>query len=675
MASLRRDTLGGRRGRDATLHAALVLATALGGCATCSDRAPPKPPAAAKGTVRVRAITEAQPVRMLSPLGSYVFSVGTHGVDRWNPASGDVLHLSQDHGLPGDRVLAIAADVERLWLWMATDGGLGYYDVANDTFTEVPSTKIVDLDAAHEEGELHLAAATDGGVWIGHPRGLYYTNPAGQWTATAIDGAISALAVAEDGSLWMGTATGVVGKRPSGELFRYGPRQGLDVAHARLIARAPGGGVLIIGDNAAGKQRIAVKKGDTWATYKVSPDVTIDAVAPMSDALIARGGRRLYALMPAGPTKRRPLTRDGVRLLAVGGDASGTPPVAIELLAAALPIDATAVASVGGEVLVGTRDVGIGRWRTDATKPSGWLRRRQLLDGATTLTVACRAGNDCLLATGARRAWHYDGDSFRPAGPDSQAVLAVVRASTGELYALHRGGDASTIDVSRIDGDTWTPIGVRLTTPGDRPEVSFARFSPGGVLWVGLRYTEGRDLRPYGVALIDVALGEVAYHHETASRKERQQGVLPVPIDVADGAFASEDEIWLATGAGAARLIGSELKVWSEANGLASELTRAIAVSPGGFVFVATGAGIGLFDGDDWAFPRELSFPVNDMALAPDGRLWLATERGVALYDGKKVKRLDVRRGLLEDGIVDVAIDEHGRIWARGAESLTVVSP
>ena len=53
----------------------------------------------------------------------------------------------------------------------------------------------------------------------------------------------------------------------------------------------------------------------------------------------------------------------------------------------------------------------------------------------------------------------------------------------------------------------------------------------------------------------------------------------------------------------------------------------------------------------------------------------MATDRGIALYDGKKVKRLDVRRGLLENEILDVAIDEFDRVWARGAESLTLISP
>lgn len=660
-------------------HLFVLGALLLVACAACHDARSARRPGAGKKTVNVRAITDAQPVRMLQPAGTYLFSVGDQGIDRWDPLTDRVLSLSVDHGLPGSRVLAIAPDVERIWLWIATDGGLGYYDVASETFTEIPASRLFDAQAlARDRADVHLAPATDGGVWIGTPKGLFYANPAGQWTGTPFEAPISALALAEDGWLWLGTPEGLVGREPGGETYRYGVAEGCDVAHARLIGRAPGGGVLVIGENREGKQRLALRRGGAWSSFKISPDVAIDAIAARGDAMIAKGGRRLYLLEPAGTSKRRLLTRDGVRLLPVAGDARAHAPISIELLPGTLPTDATAVAAIADDVYVGTRDIGIARWRAGQTKPVAWLRRRQLLEGATTLTVTCRRSDDCWVATGTRRAWHFDGQAFEPAGPEAQAVLAVVRDAGGAAYALHRAAEASSIEISRIEGargETWTSVGAKLETPGDRPEVSFARFSPGGMLWVGLRYLDKKESRPWGVALIDVGLGVVAYHHETADRRERKKGVLPVPVDVVDGAFANEDEVWLATTEGAARLVGQEITVWNEATGMASELTRAIAVSPGGFVFVATGAGVGLFDGETWTFPRELSFEVHDLAIGKEGRLWMATSRGIALYDGKKVKRLDVRRGLLENQILDVAIDELGRVWARGAESLTLIDP
>jgi hypothetical protein len=202
-------------GRQLAIAGALLLATA------CHERPAPRRPSP-RPTVRVRAITDAQPVRMMTPVGTYLFAVGPHGVDRWDPLTDRVLPLSQDHGLPGDHVLALAADVERVWLWIATDGGLGYYDVTSETFTEVPAGKLVDLATARD-GELHLAAAIDGGVWIGHPRGLFYANPAGQWNATPLTGAISALAVGEAGGCGSAPPTAWSARRRPGRSSATAP--------------------------------------------------------------------------------------------------------------------------------------------------------------------------------------------------------------------------------------------------------------------------------------------------------------------------------------------------------------------------------------------------------------------------------------------------------------------
>ena len=69
------------------------------------------------------------------------------------------------------------------------------------------------------------------------------------------------------------------------------------------------------------------------------------------------------------------------------------------------------------------------------------------------------------------------------------------------------------------------------------------------------------------------------------------------------------------------------------------------------------------------------TFSSTAIAIGRDGRLWLATARGIAVYDGRRVRRVDVRRGLLENEIAEVVVDEYGRLWARGARSLAVVSP
>jgi len=642
---------------------ALIALALLAACPHGGDG--PHGPAPAK-TVRVRAFTEPSPVRLVAALGDYLFTAPAHGLDRWD-RNGLALTLDLGHGAAGDRAVALAADRGRGWLWVATESTVGYYDVAHQTFTEVPPPpKLIGLDLATVRT---IAPSTDGGVWIGHGKGLFYVNPAGQWTATPITDPINALYSSDDGWLWLATQTGVIGKKPTGESFRFGHDQGCEIAAARVVARGPGGVVMVIGEDRSGKQEVALGGANGWSSYRVSPDAKWEASAPHGDDVIILGGGRLYRVGNRGG-ERRPLTHDGWRMLATAGNA---PAPIVDPLDVVLPAGAPSVAVWGDDVIVGSHDVGTARIAKGGAGPIAWLRRGAMFDGATSLSVACKHKDDCWVATGARRAWRWRGDGFEPDGPVDQAVLAVVRAPSGDVYALHRSGDAKKITISKVE-DEWKELAT-LETPGDHPEVSFARFSPGGLLWVGLRYHQGKEERPWGVALVDVALGAVAYHHASNDQREVKKGILPVPIGAVDGAFMDEDEIWFATSEGVARLAGKKVTIWNEANGLDSEIVRAIAASPGGIVFAGTGNGVGEYDGEKWVFPKELAFPVNDLGLAGDGRLWLATERGVALYDGKRVKRLDVRRGLIENEIEDVALDAFGRVWARGPGSITLISP
>jgi hypothetical protein len=652
------------RARRISFDVLVIAAFALAAGCPAANR--PRGPAASK-TVHVRAVTEAAAVRVVASVGPYLYAASARGLVRWD-TTGTPLALDLGHNA-GDRVIALAPDPTRSWLWTITTAAVGYVDAAQQTFVELPAPpRAIGLDFTAVTA---AAAAADGGLWLGSAKGLVYTNPAGQWTPTKITEPVNSLYAAADGWLWIGTAHGVIGKNPAGESFRYGPEASVLLTNVRFVQRGPGGGVLAVGEDASGKQAVAIGKNDKWTSYKVSPAVRWDSAVMIGDDVVAVGGGRLYRIAERDGVARRPLTRDGYRLLPSAGDA---PAPFVEQLATAAPAGGSALAAWGTDLAIGTRDVGVARIAKAGAGPLTWLRRGEMLDGATSLSVACHHENDCWLATGARRAWHWRGDDFEADGPVDQAVLAVVGSPDGEIYAIHRPGDGKHLTVSRVAASGWSEIAT-IDTPGERPEVSVARFSPGGLLWVGLRYHLGREERPFGVALVDVSIGAVAYHRASADQREVRKGILPVPIEVFDAAFMDEDEVWFATSEGAARLTGKKVAIWNETNGLASERVRAIAASPGGIVFAATGAGVGEFDGDRWSFPRELAFPVNDVALGKDGKLWLATERGVAVFDGKRVKRLDVRRGLLDNQIEDVALDPYGRVWARGITSIALISP
>jgi len=134
------------------------------------------------------------------------------------------------------------------------------------------------------------------------------------------------------------------------------------------------------------------------------------------------------------------------------------------------------------------------------------------------------------------------------------------------------------------------------------------------------------------------------------------------------------DTAWFATNEGVARLAHGEVKVWTEADGLRSELARAVTIAPDGSVIIATGAGAGVWNGSGWEFPAALRFEINDVVATRNGQVWMATERGIAAWDGKKVRRVDMLRGLAENEMLDVATDQFDRVWARGPGSLTLIS-
>ncbi len=650
------------------------LLAVFAGCPSPDVPIAPLPPVSA-GKVRIRVFTEPSAVRAITAVGKYVFVATDEDLQRWDGTN--VLALSADHGLPGSHVAAFAADPERKRLWLLTEGGLGNYSVTSEVYTEAaapPASLAIDYAVIAKEGA-SLAPAAVGGVWIGTQHGLFFASEKGGWVAAPFKEPIRALARDRAGWLWIAAKTGLVARKPNGDLIKIGAAQGCVVVAPRIVLALGGDRVAVIGGDDDGHERIAIGQQATWTSYRALPDVAWDAATAHGDGIVLIGGDRSYRIGPATAAVR-PLERDGVRLVAI---ANSTPEDwVIDPLDLAPPVGATALASVGDQLLIGTRDVGTARYLDGESHPHDWLRRLQLFQDATTLTVACARRQDCWVATGARQAWHWIGDHFVAGGPD-QVVLAVVRDPTGPIYALHRGAEDKEIRLSRIGGWTWTAVPkIALTTPGDAPEVSFARFAGPDQLWVGLRYRDGQEKRAYGIAIVEPSTGKVTYHHTEAitardDPANKPAKMLPIPVGVVD-ADVRGDIAWFATNEGIARLANGQVKLWSEANGLRSELARAVTIAPDGTVYVATGAGAEKWDGKQWDAPAALRFEINDVTATRNGQVWMATERGIAAWDGKKVRRVDTRRGLVENEELDVVSDQYDRVWARGPGSLTVIS-
>jgi hypothetical protein len=647
---------------------ACAVALVVGGCRGGDPEEP-----VARPRVRVHAFTEAAPVHHILAVPPFAFAATSAGLDRWDLRSGRGIHLGAENGLPGERVVALDHD-SRGELWIVTDAGLVRYDVREAAFRAVPPPSTVAIDSF--DGASVSAAPT--GAWIGLRQGLFHVTREGVWSPAQVSAGVTDLHLDARGQLWVGTSVGLFLSR-GGEATQLGRESGCDLAAVRFVAAAPDGRAVVVGENETREQRIAFASTDGCHTYRASPDETWLAAASRAGEVFVLTDRHLYSMRRPSGSHGRALDRDGMQLLPVPRIDRAPPrpsPVAMQALSSRLPAGAQALAAFGDEVLVGTRSLGTARVSA-GRRSLQWLRRGELVGEATSLSVACVARDDCYVATGSRRAWRFDGERFSVAGGGDRRVLAVARDSEGRIVGLRQTADGRSIAVAEIRRGEWRETALIVETPGRDPEVSFARFSPAGTLWLGLRYRdEAGELRPHGVALVDLAAGQVTHHRASDEGGQLDRGILPIPVDVTGVAFAQDGTAWLATSQGAAKVDGDELELFREAEGLRNEMLTGVAwsTSDGGQLYVAAGGGAGTFDGEKWAYPPELALPINDMEVGPDQRLWIATDRGLALREGKQVRHFDSRRGLVEDRIEDLAIDQFGRVWLRGRQSLGIVA-
>ncbi|MEM9488239.1 MAG: hypothetical protein AAGC55_03785 [Myxococcota bacterium] len=619
-------------------------------------------------------------MRLFAAAGSQLFSASDHGLVRWQLESGRSLWLGTEQGLPGDRVEAMTFDRSRNWLWLATNGGISRYDVDGGFFEFVqPPPSDFGLDSF--DG-VALAPSGDGGLWIGHLSGLYYTNSSGQWSRTSITESVGAVLRTREGYVWIGTESGLVMRQPDGEFRSLAGDAGCQITAVRIITLAPGGGLLAVGENSEAQQRIAMIRDDSCTVFRASPDRRWLATSANRDELVILTARRLYSARTS-LTGARSLTREGMRLLPVQSESKVSPPV-IRALDIPLPVrEPKGLLALADEIFIGTQYRGIVRLSYGkGVKRQAWLRRNLLAQSADRLSVACRGPSDCYLVTGAPgTAWRYTGEGFEPAGLPGSQPLAVVRDQDERLYALVRSLNERRIELYRNrEGNVWVQVrSVKISTPGSHPNVSVARFSPGGQLWIGLRYRDrSGEERPFGMAVVDIRSRRVTYHRANPGRVARRAG-WPIPLEVSEVAFASDREVWLATSEGAVQAAGRrKVVVHNEADGfLDSDVLRDLVISKRGRIVAATRNGVTIYDGERWKSPRALRrSPVNGLAVLPDdARLWMATDDGVAVYDGKRVVRIDERRGLLENQIDEITSDHLGRLWVRGSQGITLIRP
>lgn len=647
---------------------ALVLVLVPGGCK-------PTTPALESGTGvsprawQIRSYSETVPFTSVTRLSGKIYAGTPAGVIRFDEDNGEFVRLTRREGLTGDHVFAVSGDPGS-GLWVATDNGLARSH--NDVWTNFPM--------GNPPGEgVSAMVATVWGVWAGGPNGLGRFKD-GKWSGYLRGARVTALVTDLTGDgVWVGTdGEGIHHWRSSTKSFvNHSPASGQSLRHVRGLAYTKSGGIVGVGTGDGG-HGLVFFDGKYWTTYRPSPAGRLRWIQMAADELLMAYKDRILVLravekpeapLPSGPVLMR-------RMLAPGAPPDyPAPRFYTAPLDRWLPPEATVVLPQAAGVLIGTRTAGLVRYDG---KYARWFRTNDLVGEGDKLKMACSTRH-CFLSDG-QHAYRYVKESFErfPVDPDpATRVVAFLDGPGAVPLAVLGLADGKTLAISRLDGDKWSrQREYQIAIPHGVVEVNFARLAPGGEIWIGLRYRdhEGESL-PWGVGLLRPD-GTVLYHRSALlPTEDRAEGSLALPDDVRDVRVLG-GAMWLATGTGACKVKGNQVELYTENEGLESEIVHTLGQSLEGQTLAATHGGLGRFNGKQWRFDFKGALKTSTRALLREGdALWIGTAQGlVRMHKGGKQETLDSRLGLADDEVYDLYRDPMGRLWVLTAKGLSVIA-
>jgi ligand-binding sensor domain-containing protein len=120
-----------------------------------------------------------------------------------------------------------------------------------------------------------------------------------------------------------------------------------------------------------------------------------------------------------------------------------------------------------------------------------------------------------------------------------------------------------------------------------------------------------------------------------------------------------------------------KVRVFTENDGMDSELIYDIGPGPHDEVWVATHHGTGRYDGTRWTFPKMGPFYRAATSLAHDanGHVFLGTDGGLFCVGDCDPDPIDSHRGLLDDAVLDITVDTRGRVWVLTDKGISIVEP
>ncbi len=691
----------------------VIIAALLCGC---PHQTPTNSPLGGRGALpslpEIRSYSETRPITSVAVLSGHFYGGTPWGLLRFDRKTGSHTRLTTKDGLPGNRIYGVSGD-SATGLWITTNGGLAQLQgstwkthkvsprIGQPTAALLVSGKNVWVGGSRGLGlydgsswKVYLPGArvtymledlVAGGVWVGTAsEGVYHFEKKKFVSHSVAHGqdirAVRSMTYTPDGGLLVAGQT----KKGAQRLTFY------DGRYWTSYELAPGGQI-------------------NWVQQ-----VDSDILLSYDRYLLKLKRMKLTVRRPGMKEELQPEGPVALKGTICSDAPSGypSPRFYTEPSGTWLPPDATAVVGYSRQIVIGTRTTGLVVYDG---RVAMWYRTNDLFGSNGRLKMACSADGVCYLPGAEGRAFRHSDKGFEAitVGNDAGSTIhGFASDSSGAVISLHSPTGGKNIVVSRLVGGKFVRLyEVKGSIPSGEVEVRFVRVDPAGRLWVGVWYQDkDGDRTPWGVAvlrkppptpaqpkqpasqpasqpvnppppakappakpgkeadpskalaaaggkLVEVDVERpLMYHRSTLLPDEdRVKGSLALPDDIRD-VFFDNTTIWLATGLGACRVVGTEVKIFDENDGLASELIYGVIRSPDdNNIMVATYSGVGRFKNKKWYFNMEEPLDSGARAFIRQSKtLWIGTFRGVVQLKQGKVRVFNDTIGLVSNNVMDL---------------------
>ncbi|MFH1131124.1 MAG: hypothetical protein V1754_07300 [Pseudomonadota bacterium] len=618
----------------------------------------------------VHSFSEVYPVTSLAILRSDLYVGTSSGWARFSLSDEEEVQNVQARGMAGEQIRAMSAD-STSGLWVATETGISRFQ--KDVWTTVPAEKVV-------ARRVTALLADQTGLWVGTKSGLGRFTGDGAWRHYLAGAQIVGILDDLVGSgVWVATNGEGVYQLKGDKVFSHSSSGGQPFRTVRWLDYTSDGGVLIAGND--GKEDgLAFFDESYWTSYRIEPSCKISWVKTVGGRTLFANEKGVFEIKRADPSISGPKKLPVGPFQIFGSRSSEAPsdyPIQYfytEQVNMGTPVDPTAILVHERDILFGTRYLGVALQDGEETR---WYRTNSLIGEAHKLKAACTS-KICFLAGKNGQAFRISEQGIEQFGVSSDSTIQV-RAFTldpqGNVVALHTPPNSTSLVVSQFNGANFVRLfEVKISIPKEPMFVQFARYAPTGELWVGLAYLdEDKDRRPWGVAVLKKD-GSIIYHRSSLLLTEdRAVGALALPDDIRD-VFFDGNEVWFATGAGVCRVHGDEVVLFTENEGLESELTYAVSRIPGSDLLVASYGGVGRFGGQRWRFDFGKDLSAITRALVVQGDiLWVGTTRGLVRWRNGEVKTINMADGLASNDVWDIVIQDSKHFWVLTSRGLSLV--